>query len=142
MKILHTTDLHFNKNWFEWIANQQNNFDVFCITGDFLDDFKEEQIDWLTNWMKNFKKPLFICSGNHDIEELENEDWFNKISNVYSAEKGTGYFNFPKLGLPLLFKVDNIPCLVATSTCHCSCPSGACRLTELRMFSNSCSLKG
>lgn len=34
--------------------------------------------------MKEFKKPLFVCSGNHDIEELENEDWLNKIPNVYS----------------------------------------------------------
>lgn len=87
MKILHTTDLHFNKHWFLWIANQQDNYDVFCITGDFLEDSKEEtlleQIDWITHWMKNFKKPLFVCSGNHDIEELENEDWLNKIPNVY-----------------------------------------------------------
>ena len=88
LNILHTTDLHFNKQWFEWIANQQENYDVFCITGDFLNDSKDEtlleQIEWITNWMKSFKKPLFVCSGNHDIEELENEDWLNKISNVYS----------------------------------------------------------
>ncbi len=88
MKILHTTDLHFNKNWFKWIAKQQTVYDVFCITGDFLDDSKEEtlleQINWITNWMKEFKKPLFVCSGNHDIEELDNEDWLNKISNIYS----------------------------------------------------------
>ena len=62
--------------------------DIFCITGDFLDDSKDEtlleQIEWITIWMKLFKKPLFVCSGNHDIEELENEDWLNKISNVYS----------------------------------------------------------
>jgi len=88
MKILHTTDLHFNKNWFEWIIEQQSNYDVFCITGDFLEDLKDEtlleQIGWITQWMIKFKKPLFICSGNHDIEELDNEDWFNKVSNVYS----------------------------------------------------------
>ena len=88
LNILHTTDLHFNKQWFEWIANQQENYDVFCITGDFLNDSKDEtlleQIEWITIWMKLFKKPLFVCSGNHDIEELENEDWLNKISNVYS----------------------------------------------------------
>lgn len=88
MKILHTTDLHFTKHWFTWIASQQNNYDVFCITGDFLESSKDEslleQIEWITNWMKSFQKPLFVCSGNHDIEELENEDWLNKISNVYS----------------------------------------------------------
>lgn len=88
MKILHITDLHFNKKWFEWIVINENNYDIFCITGDFIDDSKiesiDEQISWLSNWMKNFKKPLFVCSGNHDIEYLENEDWLNKIPNVYS----------------------------------------------------------
>lgn len=88
MKILHTSDIHFNKSWFEWISDQQDNYDIFCITGDFLDDTKHEslieQIDWVTNWMKKFKKPLFVCSGNHDIEELENEEWLNKIPNIYS----------------------------------------------------------
>ncbi|OHE15887.1 MAG: metallophosphoesterase [Sulfurimonas sp. RIFOXYD2_FULL_37_8] len=87
MKILHTTDLHFNKHWFEWVASQQSNYDVFCITGDFLESSKEEtlseQIEWITNWMRSFKKPLLVCSGNHDIEDLDNEDWLNKISNVY-----------------------------------------------------------
>ena len=55
LNILHTTDLHFNKQWFEWIANQQENYDVFCITGDFLNDSKDEtlleQIEWITIWM-------------------------------------------------------------------------------------------
>lgn len=88
MKILHSTDFHFNKNWFNWISTQQDNYDVFCITGDFLEDSKDEslqeQIDWIRKWMNQFKKRLLICSGNHDIEDLDNEDWFNKISNVYS----------------------------------------------------------
>lgn len=88
MKILHTTDLHFNKNWFNWIEKQQDYYDVFCITGDFLDDSKNEslfqQIKWISNWMMNFQKPLFVCSGNHDIEDLDNEDWLNNIPNIYS----------------------------------------------------------
>jgi len=88
MKILHTTDLHFTKHWFAWITSQQAKYDVFCITGDFLESSKreslKEQIAWITNWMKNFQKPLFVCSGNHDIEELENEDWLDKIPNIYS----------------------------------------------------------
>lgn len=88
MKILHTTDLHFNKKWFDWIEQQQSSFDVCCITGDFLESSKEEtlqeQIEWITNWMKRFKKPLFVCSGNHDIEEFENEDWLCKIPHIYS----------------------------------------------------------
>ena len=88
MRILHTTDLHFNKKFFKWIDNQQTNFDIFCITGDFLESSKDEslfdQINWISKWMRSFKKPLFVCSGNHDIEELTNEDWLNKIPNIYS----------------------------------------------------------
>lgn len=88
LKIFHSTDLHFNKHWFEWIKSQEKDYDVFCLTGDFLDDSKvetlTEQIDWVSNWMKQLKKPLFVCSGNHDIEELDNEDWLNKILNIYS----------------------------------------------------------
>ena len=90
MKILHTTDLHFNKQWFKWIAEQQDIFDVFCISGDFLESAKnetlQEQIVWVTEWIKKFEKPLFTCSGNHDIEELNNEEWLSNIdtSNYYS----------------------------------------------------------
>lgn len=88
MKIFHTTDLHFNKAWFQWIESEQSNYDVFCLTGDFLESSKKEslkkQIEWITIWMKNFRKPLFVCSGNHDIEELDNDEWLNKISNIYS----------------------------------------------------------
>lgn len=88
MEILHVTDLHFNQHWFEWIANQQNNFDVFCLSGDFLEPASDvalsSQIEWISGWMKNFQKPLFVCSGNHDIEEEENEEWLNKVSNIYS----------------------------------------------------------
>ena len=62
MKILHTTDLHFTKHWFAWITSQQAKYDVFCITGDFLESSKreslKEQIAWITNWMKNFQKPM------------------------------------------------------------------------------------
>jgi len=90
LKILHTTDLHFNITWFNWIAEQQNRFDVFCISGDFLDTSSDivlsEQIAWIQDWIKKFNKPLFTCSGNHDIEELSNEDWLCNIntSNYYS----------------------------------------------------------
>ena len=34
--------------------------------------------------MNAFKKPLFICSGNHDLDDINNQDWFNNISDIYS----------------------------------------------------------
>jgi len=103
LKILHTTDLHFNKEWFQWIESQQDNFDIFCISGDLLEERKEEtlleQISYITQWIKGFKKPLFICSGNHDIDEFENEDWFSKIdSDNYYCDNTKGTISDIKIG--------------------------------------------
>jgi len=77
MKILHATDLHFNKKRFEWITNEgsQLDYDILCLTGDFLNtSYKcktpiEQQIDWITGWTSKLDRPTFICSGNHDIQE-------------------------------------------------------------------------
>jgi len=38
MKILHTSSLHFNSQWSDWIAKSQGSYDIFVISGDFLDD--------------------------------------------------------------------------------------------------------
>jgi Icc-related predicted phosphoesterase len=85
MKIFHATDLHFNKKFFNQISSLKEEFDVFCLTGDFLDSSNEillnKQVEWITKWMKEFKKPLFVCSGNHDIEF--DDEWLN-IENIYS----------------------------------------------------------
>ena len=123
MRILHTTDLHFNKQWFYWIEKQQNNFDVFCISGDFLESSKEEtlkeQIEWITEWIKRFDKPLFTCSGNHDIEELEYENWLSEIdtSNYYSDNtiksiNGTTFGCCPYIGGEGYFDFDECDVLV------------------------------
>ncbi len=123
MKILHTTDLHFNQKWFKWIENQQSSFDIFCISGDFLDSSKDEtlakQIVWVTEWIKKIEKPLFVCSGNHDIEKLNNEEWLNTIDTLnyypdntiktignikfgcYPYIGGEGYYEFDKCDILL-----------------------------------------
>ena len=77
MKILHATDIHFNKKRFEWITNEGNqlDYDILCLTGDFLNtSFKcrtpiEQQVDWISKWAKQLNRPTLICSGNHDIQE-------------------------------------------------------------------------
>ncbi len=123
MKIPHTTDLHFNRNWFEWITEQQNNYDVFCISGDFLESSKDEtlaeQIEWVTQWIKKFEKPLFTCSGNHDIEELDNEEWLNNIdtSNYYSDNtiktiKNITFGCFPYIGAEEYYEFDECDVLI------------------------------
>jgi len=55
MKILHVTDLHFNKKWFEWILEVQDDYDVVCITGDFLDSDKDDPKLILDQLVQDFR---------------------------------------------------------------------------------------
>lgn len=92
--LLHISDLHFNQPYFDWIAQQQEQHAVICITGDFLDTQENnltEQIDWIKQWFNHFKIPVFICSGNHDIVCFEQDNWFNEIDNplIFSDESIT-----------------------------------------------------
>lgn len=82
MKILHVSDLHFSKPWFEWLLQTASGYDLVCVSGDLFDmcgaDFHHEdgsevlarQADWLTDWMRRYTEatpiPLALCSGNHD----------------------------------------------------------------------------
>ena len=43
-KIIHATDFYFNKSWFKFIKDIKPNFDVICITGNFIDVFGESGI--------------------------------------------------------------------------------------------------
>ncbi len=101
MKLLHTTDLHFNKKWFEWLYEQQGAYDILCITGDFLEPRKMEpleiQIEWISDKLVKFEKPLFVCSGNHDIELPQRENWLCEMKNVYADGRIVEVENF-KMG--------------------------------------------
>jgi predicted phosphodiesterase len=44
MNILIAGDLHFNKNQFQWLADQKEYFDCLCLTGDLLDGDNHEYI--------------------------------------------------------------------------------------------------
>jgi len=98
MKILHATDLHFNKQRFEWILNEGNDldYDILCLTGDFLNtSYKcrtpiEQQIEWITEWTKKLNRPTFICSGNHDIQE---EVITESLKSLFMLDEEEGYQN-------------------------------------------------
>ena len=82
MKILHVSDLHYNKSHFEWVALQQDSFDIICMTGDFLDERlgdELKQIEWVVAWIKSIQLPLFVCSGNHDVNIEGANNWLNEI---------------------------------------------------------------
>lgn len=75
MRLLHVSDFHSNKSWFEWLAERSQNFDAVCFAGDFLSLFPgpqvpvslEVQAEWIVGWLGRFPARLFTCSGNHDV---------------------------------------------------------------------------
>lgn len=88
MRVLVAGDLHFDKEHFEWIQKRQFDFECICLTGDYLDLNKGEltdQVKWIQNWVGTIKVPLFICSGNHDVDDFGESEWLQDLSsyNVY-----------------------------------------------------------
>lgn len=84
MNILVAGDLHFNKTHFKWLADQKESYDCLCLTGDFLDgdsDYFTQQSEWVSGWLNEFDKPLFVCSGNHDLDESAVCGWLTSLKN-------------------------------------------------------------
>jgi len=81
LSILHVTDLHFNRAACEWLG-KQTSVDVICISGDLFDDSVNaslscsEQAKWYRQFFKTLLVPIYICSGNHDIEQ-DDVEWQN-----------------------------------------------------------------
>ena len=80
MTILHVTDFHFNKCWFNWLLHRAPAHDLVLMSGDMLDlgtaTPQRRQIEWVSNWLNDFPRPLAVCSGNHDLEwDSESERW-------------------------------------------------------------------
>ncbi|CAD7289037.1 metallophosphoesterase family protein [Campylobacter suis] len=90
MKILHATDLHYNAVWFEYLKSVEACFEAICISGDLLDECSDvslyDQILDIKAWLGKFSKPVFVCSGNHDISLLYEEGWINEMANVYGDD--------------------------------------------------------
>ena len=80
LKLFHASALHFNAGYFDYILALQNKFDIFCFSGDFLYKESAQEKEQTTLWLKSFKKPVFVCSGNHDTPA----SWLNSISGIYS----------------------------------------------------------
>lgn len=68
MKLLLLADLHFHKDWYQWIAAQ--SADLTAIAGDLLDAFSpvglQPQMVFIKKWVDEFRGPLALSSGNHD----------------------------------------------------------------------------
>ena len=75
MRLLLTSDLHFVRPWFDWVAEQAPLYDLVCVSGDLLDAFlpggliKQEMV--VHRWAGGFRSPLALSSGNHDANDPE-----------------------------------------------------------------------
>lgn len=98
MTILHLTDFHYNKRWFEWLANHAPAHDLAVLSGDLL-DFGDptphrKQIAWVTDWLSEYPRPLCVSSGNHDLEWNDQTErwmpalWLRDITNENLATDG------------------------------------------------------
>ncbi len=72
MTILHVTDFHFTARWYHWLLHQAPAHDLTVLSGDLLDlasaTPQRRQIEWMTDWLGRYSRPLCIASGNHDLE--------------------------------------------------------------------------
>ena len=108
MKILVAGDLHFQKEKFESLNRLSIDCDVLCLTGDYLDDRladREDQIEWVSKWVLSNPKPIVMCSGNHDLDDLAECDWvYNlasktvKIDNSIWTHRGVNFGAVPYIG--------------------------------------------
>ena len=81
MIILHISDIHYDKALLSEIKNR--NYDVLCISGDLLAEPGctpiNVQINEIISILKKVKKPLFVASGNHDLDGK----WLRKIKKAH-----------------------------------------------------------
>lgn len=80
MTILHVTDFHYNKRWFDWLLDKAPPHDLLAMSGDMLDltaaTPHRRQIAWVSAWLNDYPRALCACSGNHDLEwDEESERW-------------------------------------------------------------------
>ena len=131
MRILHVTDFHFRKPWFHWLSVEVQKYDVCCFTGDFIDSFPNaavglhQQARWILDWLREFPKPLFACTGNHDYwpeqgsarDADANGGWLLKAARPGLAVDGSftqlGTVNF--MSLPWAFE-SRVAITIATPT--------------------------
>ena len=111
MTILHVTDFHFNKRWFHWLSDHAPSHDLLVMSGDMLNLSDPaphaRQIDWVSDWINEYPRPMCVCSGNHDLEwDAETElwtpaYWLRNLSNpkVWSDRQRVEFDGFSVLNI-------------------------------------------
>lgn len=70
MQILHSSDFHSNDQWYRWLINESEKYDLVCLAGDQIDlnphRLPGAQADRVLAHLRQLQCPLAVCSGNHD----------------------------------------------------------------------------
>ncbi len=74
MKLLHLTDFHANRRWYNWTLDHAEAYDLIAYTGDFVDAYGfeplESQVRWIAAWAKLLPRPFIWTTGNHDLQTM------------------------------------------------------------------------
>jgi Icc-related predicted phosphoesterase len=101
MRILVTSDLHFNRPQIEWLARSAPAFDLVVIAGDLLDIARTqsvpEQINEMRETLTHLRSlgPLAVASGNHDASRNLDQGeayagWIEDLSALGIIPDGSG----------------------------------------------------
>ena len=96
MKILHLSDLHFHRPWFDWVRERAPDYDAVAIAGDLLGPESlanpRKQVRWVQSWIATFPRPLLLCSGNWDERDIDLpedlEGWLGALSYPHVKTDG------------------------------------------------------
>lgn len=93
MKILFVTELSFFQPWFKWLTHRSPVHDLLVIAGGLLEPFhpvpQEKQIEWISDWITRYPRPLCISSDLTKTEwrsEGGPDDW---LANLQSEKRWT-----------------------------------------------------
>lgn len=102
MRILHCTDFHGNKAWFDWLAERAGDYDLTCLTGDHLDllDLNRinAQLSMVSAELGRVCAPLALSSGNNDSfggppapANLQHAAWLTELRRTDVWIDGDGF---------------------------------------------------
>jgi len=95
MKIIGTSDLHLELEWYDWLISQRDMVDIIVIAGDLLNALSEQPLKLQQKLalekiqeIEKGRAVVAICSGNHDGDSYDSPgnttcNWlkYGKFSN-------------------------------------------------------------
>lgn len=88
MQIFLFSDIHFQKRWYPWIANQK--VDLTLIAGNLMganaSETPVEQMLFLERWCQDFPGALVVSSGKADINQIDMSYYGKEVESLEVEE--------------------------------------------------------